>query len=490
MAFTPLVSPAVTPLETFFNMGRPLSMPNSYFSPLTSPALHAQNDVSAGYGCALDADSSAMDLDLETPLASTPARGPAPPPKEKPKSVRNMESGKSRKSAVKNSPIAKPSQRRKPGHSPAKLSRGLQKVSEQAAADWEASSLPPSATAASSSEENASVSPENLYDMPPPPVPMRALPGKSPRVQAQDESRSNVPNRLLSDKTTTPSGAGGPIQPEQPFPATPASLMRLPSSKMNKRPRPGAEVTVTDDDIEALLLPESSASPKEALYDEPDCSASSGTAQDDVGAKALPTAQAPSSSQSPSIKEAFAPAFPTPPMPPGPSGPRSRVVSHTTARSSRKSSAGSVRASPALLPKISPNIKPLLAGKPGEGPDDEAFSRLLTTKSNYQNILEGNKVPGLSYSSELSTRVNSKRATHRISEQGRRERISSAMRTLGGMIPNKYSGGCAEDDEEKAATSTKLTSSKAITVEGAIAYIRDLQQENERLKSEIQLLKT
>src|SRR5690606_4977026 len=42
MVFTPLISPAVTPLEPSFATLPDFSMPGSYFSPLTSPALEAQ----------------------------------------------------------------------------------------------------------------------------------------------------------------------------------------------------------------------------------------------------------------------------------------------------------------------------------------------------------------------------------------------------------------------------------------------------------------
>jgi hypothetical protein len=83
--------------------------------------------------------------------------------------------------------------------------------------------------------------------------------------------------------------------------------------------------------------------------------------------------------------------------------------------------------SPALLPRISPSIKPLLPG--GKGAEDTA-SLLLASKSNYQNILEGTHLPGVSYPTELSTNLTSKRTSHKIAEQGRRNRINSALQEI------------------------------------------------------------
>ena len=43
--FTPLVSPAVTPFKTHFPINTQFHVPGAYFSPLKSPALHAQKDA-------------------------------------------------------------------------------------------------------------------------------------------------------------------------------------------------------------------------------------------------------------------------------------------------------------------------------------------------------------------------------------------------------------------------------------------------------------
>ncbi|KAG5363502.1 Phosphorus acquisition-controlling protein [Yarrowia sp. B02] len=121
---------------------------------------------------------------------------------------------------------------------------------------------------------------------------------------------------------------------------------------------------------------------------------------------------------------------------------------------SRRSS--SVSASPALMPKISPQIKPMMA----EGSSLD-YQTLLATKSNYQNIVEGkHNALGLQYPEHLSVNIASKRTSHKLAEQGRRNRINNALADLGKLLV-----------PESASTS------KANTVENAIDYIRKLKAE-------------
>jgi hypothetical protein len=159
------------------------------------------------------------------------------------------------------------------------------------------------------------------------------------------------------------------------------------------------------------------------------------------------------------------------------SGLGSRKTPQLLPRGSKKrGSVSSIPVSPALRPKISPNIKPLLPG----GPDvEEAASHLLATKSNYQRILEGNTLPGVSYPSELSTNLTSKRTSHKIAEQGRRNRINSALQEIATLLPRppKDSEGEVSDSKDKKDKSGGVPNSKASTVEMAIEYIKQLQKE-------------
>ena len=162
--------------------------------------------------------------------------------------------------------------------------------------------------------------------------------------------------------------------------------------------------------------------------------------------------------------------------------------------------------SPALLPKISPSIKPLLPG--GSSSADEAAELLLTAKSNYQRIIEGSTLAGMSFPSELSTNLTSKRTSHKIAEQGRRNRINLAIQEIAMLLPKPppreddtavpREGGAAagrlgsepDDGGNKSegarsgggsgnagSTGASTPNTKASTVEMAIDYIRQLQKE-------------
>jgi hypothetical protein len=138
--------------------------------------------------------------------------------------------------------------------------------------------------------------------------------------------------------------------------------------------------------------------------------------------------------------------------------------------------------SPALLPKISPNLKPLLPGTAGLS-DEDSTSRLFASKSNYQRILEGNTVPGVTYPSELSTNLTSKRTSHKIAEQGRRNRINCALQEIATLLPKGSNPETSEGDGDSANGDKKDTkqantpNSKASTVESAIEYIKHLRKE-------------
>jgi hypothetical protein len=175
--------------------------------------------------------------------------------------------------------------------------------------------------------------------------------------------------------------------------------------------------------------------------------------------------------------------------------------SSVEARSTKKRSSSSVLASPALLPRISPSIKPLLPG--GKTAEDTA-SLLLASKSNYQNILEGTHLPGVSYPTELSTNLTSKRTSHKIAEQGRRNRINSALQEIATLLPrgqakdsggDKSGSGDAGDnnDASNGKGGSQSANSKASTVEQAIEYIKqlkkDLAEANKRAEEAEKLLK-
>ncbi|KEZ44260.1 Phosphorus acquisition-controlling protein [Scedosporium apiospermum] len=452
MAFTPLVSPAVTPLDPHFNVDSTFALPGTYFSPLTSPALHAQNDPGVFYGQQqmqqpVVNTTSPVEMDLETPT-------PTAPISDNTKKARKSGTKTGRKVNVRQSPIAKP-QRRKTTSSSI-----VNQVLNEAVENRLTSSPSVLANRREDTDENSSVSPEALSDMPPPPLP----PPKASSKKAKPAA--SLPLAAM------------------PSPATPASLMKLPASSSTVKVIPPASNhrgQALSDPMDTFFqlpdsateIPEDHPSPNDAQTQEQRQS----TARESSAGKtplmqALPS---PSFARSGTIS-----ASQSPMLAPGGSTPAARRTPQLGPRGSKKRT-GSVTASPALLPKISPNIKPLLPGAGDESLEDTA-SRLLATKSNYQNILEGNKVPGVSYPSELSTNLTSKRTSHKIAEQGRRNRINSALQEIASLLPKGSSkDGKSSDDAdgsgEKKDGKSGVPSSKASTVEMAIEYIKQLKRE-------------
>ncbi|KAI1640534.1 helix-loop-helix DNA-binding domain-containing protein [Biscogniauxia mediterranea] len=458
MAFTPLVSPAVTPLDTQFPTDTQFTVPGAYFSPITSPALHAQNDstVMIEHRHLSHTTNSPVEMDIESPTAQASTANPS-------KKARKP-STKARKSNVRQSPITRP-QRRKNASTPAISAQVLGELAESAAESSQAPPKPKSVSVASAEDsENASVSPEALSDMPPPPLPPPRSARQSPYIAPQAGDKP-VPLPL-------PAPLNG-----KPSPATPASLFKI--SPRSKSTDPNHPEQHASDHIDGFELPESiSFSRPEPPPFETQPTIASALETDiakSTSFQTLPSPIFPKPPQSSSTSES--PQL-TPKTTPNP-----RKTPVMTPRGSKKrSSISSAHASPALLPKISPNIKPLLPGTPGFSAEDSA-SRLLASKSNYQRILEGSTVPGVSYPSELSTNLTSKRTSHKIAEQGRRNRINLALQEIATLLPTSAVKDISEGDgdsgsgDKKDNKQSNAPNSKASTVELAIEYIKQLQKD-------------
>lgn len=460
ISFTPLVSPAVTPLEQHFPVDPGFSHSGPYFSPLTSPALHAQNESASTFDHrhSSHATNSPVEMDIDySPATSTPANLS--------KKVRKTNANKTRKPSIRQSPITKP-QRRKTTLTPVMNAQVLNELAESAAESAEHPPKPKSVSATSTEEsENASVSPEALSEMPPPPLPPPRSARQSPYIQPQTNGSTGP--------LTLPGALAG-----KPSPATPASLFRIsPKSKSADASHPEQSGS---EHIESFELPES------VNFSKPDLPLLD-TQQPQQPPAEVETAKTATFQPLPSpvlpkpIHSASASATQSPQLTPKSSTPNPRKTPLIAPRGAKKrASISSI--SPALRPKISPNIKPLLPGTPGMSAEDSA-SRLLTSKSNYQNILEGNTVPGVSYPSELSTNLTSKRTSHKIAEQGRRNRINSALLEIATLLPKSAMKELSEGDGEggngdkKDGKQANTPNSKASTVELAIAYIKQLQEE-------------
>ncbi|KAI8208869.1 Phosphorus acquisition-controlling protein [Colletotrichum sp. SAR 10_76] len=464
MAFTPLVSPAVTPLDPHFQMeAGGFTIPGAYFSPLTSPALHAQSDQGLLYDrrSSLSAHNSPAEMDVETSANAQPAA------MDLAKKVRKSNARVKAKSSVRQSPITKP-QRKKAGPTPKMVSQALtemQEVNEDGLDQMLPSTALP-APMSSEESENASVSPENLSDMPPPPLPQKAS-SKSPFIQPQPQPQPHpaIPAHIQG----------------KPSPATPASLMKLPSSSANNSAASNPQDLGPSDHIESFELPESVNFNSRPQPPRIDTATPTQSPSDPGSARASSFQPLPSPIFAKPTAAASASASPN--LAPGSTGPSARRTPQLLARGSKGSgkrgSVSSVHVSPALRPRISPSIKPLLPGTPGGMSAEDTASRLLASKSNYQNILEGNTVPGVTYPSELSTNLTSKRTSHKIAEQGRRNRINSALQEIATLLPQplKESGESDNADKKEKDKAGGAPNSKASTVELAIEYIKQLKQE-------------
>lgn len=387
--------------------------------------------------------------------------------------------------AVRQSPIVKPKRGRK-SLSTVIPSQILGDILEPSNPQITRSKATSSSHSAASTEEseNGSISPEHLSDMAPPPVPTAGSARASPYIQAQQAN--NRSQKLVLGS-----------------PATPASLMRLISSPQIGQPGSTQNMDLDDPGMDGFALPEAATSRPQLFRID---------TQDD--GQTTPTLSS-TGAKTPSFPAIASPAFTRPGTAASSQSPQidslnaingsstiARKTPQLTSRSSKKRASSTVLVSPALLPRISPSIKPLLPGGPNEN-SDTASILLAASKSNYQNILEGTHLPGVSYPTELSTNLTSKRTSHKIAEQGRRNRINSALQEIATLLPRgaKDSGGekSGSGDAEEIAEATSAKSaaqsanSKASTVEQAIEYIKQLKQDvataNQRAEEAERLLK-
>ncbi|KAK2765462.1 hypothetical protein FQN54_008316 [Arachnomyces sp. PD_36] len=457
-AFTPLMSPAVTPLDTQFCLPE-YTIPGEYFTPLTSPALEARQSNGNGYmynatqAPDLGFLASPIDPFNHVPTSSAPS-SPAITKKQRRKP---STSTRAATRTVRQSPSVRPQSRRKP-HSGSTLnpddntSRGSGGYHHN-----------------SSNENSAqdSVSPEPLSEplMPPPAVPRS---GKSTFNTIQES---------------------GPDSKSSEAAATPATLMKLQKQHAhteNTGPQFSGTSTVvvndTPDEVMTDANTSSNTNPGVARIDttsneQTPTLLAKGVSPNSAGPlaeKPLPSPAAPSPRIGASSSPAIAPK---------------RGDSKTTGRVSKKrQSVNSSQASPALRPKISPSIQPLIRN---DGVSPESSAVYLASKSNYQHLLDGTLLPGVSYPEALAENLSSKRTNHKLAEQGRRNRINSALKEIEALLPPGFAAErCKDTGEGTPGTTAKDKSgnqpvSKASTVEMAIDYIKQLRSELDETKEKL-----
>ncbi|KAF3922074.1 hypothetical protein ABW20_dc0108457 [Dactylellina cionopaga] len=434
MVFTPLVSPAVTPLDTSFRVPE-YSVSGAYFSPLTSPALDAQ---ALGY----------MQRKLPKSLVE-PAESSNLNPK-KTATRRKSVTGRTPARVVRQSPSMKPQPGRRKAAAPSVPSLELTDAaiaeivtkSPRTPVIWKGSLKIPTDHHISSSRDSSSadsISPEPLSEslMPPPPAP-GSTHGKSPMLVAQQSQDKGLPSPLHPVPPTSKDRESLPTSKPKGKPATPASLMNMPKGLAPKGSSDSLRPSVVSNGTE-------------------NTSSGATSPLDEQMTPRLSALQRSSASVTPSS---------SPMIEPKPAGTPSSGSLGARKDAKGHSKRGSISASPALQPKISPSIKPLLP----EGLSASQSALILASKSNYEHIVSGNHNQlGLSYPEHLATNLTHKRTSHKIAEQGRRNRINNALAEIASLLPRRPSEKTGEP------VGGAQSGSKASTVELAIEYIKELK---------------
>ncbi|KAL4903524.1 hypothetical protein BDW74DRAFT_179940 [Aspergillus multicolor] len=454
--YTPLVSPAMTPLESQFRQPE-YTIPGEYFSPLSSPAIEAQHTNSQnGFpiqsGPLTEVNFVPSPIDSSFPLSSAPSS----PGLTRKNRRRPSVAGKSFQSRARKqqSPSVRPMVRTK-----SRLTDEVMSTLTEGQVNPTSHSLNGTVSHFGSAESSGqdSVSPEPLSEplMPPPALPPAR---RSPAIAPQAQQQPN-PNE----------------------PATPAMLMRMQRSP-HARSAPDHNLTPTqqpmaqpqDEVMEDVVLPEAANPPAQLLRPQVariDTAMPTSTSSPNMSVNATMHQDNHSVSVAPSPRSVAMPS-PSGPVPRKSDTPKLGPIGR------KRQSLSSSHPSPSLRPKISPNIQPLVSG-------DTSAAYLAGLKSNYQQILEGTLLPGVSYPETLAENLSSKRTNHKLAEQGRRNRINTALKEIEALIPAAYvqmklskevaaCNGKNEKDKEKAGNQQI---SKASTVEMAIDYIKSLQAE-------------
>ncbi|EGP92183.1 uncharacterized protein MYCGRDRAFT_107401 [Zymoseptoria tritici IPO323] len=445
--FTPMVSPAGTP---HYNVQPEFTIPGAYFSPLTSPMLHAQNHQHASQqlqqgfytnpntapnstvSSPLDPTADVDMLGEQVASSETLNANGRKPPRRKvatPRSVGPL-------ARVKQSPIQKATKRR----STTVLSLATPKEVDQTLEGRTATQTTNRMhVRPNDSSENGSISPEPLSEalMGPPPRPGSAS-TKSPSISAlrQQGTPAATPKSLLSRRSSSQDAVGQNLKRTQSIDMD-ADMefadIQLPSAAADE---PGQGAKIDRLNTSTATLTSIGGTPRLSARKTPKLAGIS------TPMSAVPASAAPS------------PIAASPMTASTPGALLKGRADSKSGRSSKKrasvSGTAAALASPALLPRISPNIKPLLPE--GASLHSPTHALLLASKSNYQNLLEGNHLP--------------------VSKDGPQNSNSDG---------SPEDGAHDESKESKEDAALKSNSSKAATVESANEYIRKLQRENAAL---------
>ncbi|GAD92631.1 HLH transcription factor (PalcA), putative [Paecilomyces variotii No. 5] len=455
--YTPLISPAMTPLETQFRLPE-YTIPGEYFTPLTSPALEARGSNS-GYPFHTTQAQEMGYIHSPVDANGVPVSSPASPGLQRKQRRRPSATTRVAGRASKQSPVVRAQTRRKQA-----LSSQLQSE-EIANALSQDPRVPTNGSSnlrfGSTESSQDSVSPEPLSEplMPPPALPQAR---KSPAIEPQTS------------------------EPKNDAVVTPATLMRIQKAQHAQDPsgrfRGQASLVPSnnqhDEVMEDIQLPGAAADNRPGLT-RIDTAVRSGEHTPTTSAKPTPSLE-PRSAVDRAASASVAPSPRTGPMP-SPSGPVGRKPDPKAGIRKRQSVSSQI--SPALRPRISPSIQPLVRSEAGVSTETSAL--YLASKSNYQHILDGTLLPGVSYPETLAENLSSKRTNHKLAEQGRRNRINTALKEIETLLPPGFAQERAKDSPSGGAKNAEKEKngnpaiSKASTVEMAIDYIKALKKELE-----------
>lgn len=345
----------MTPLESQFRLPE-YTIPGEYFTPLTSPALEAQNHSSNNNNNNNNYQFHARQVSdvgfVPTTAEVNPLCGTPTPPS--PSIIRKT---RRRTSAASSRLVGRTTKTRPSPHIRAQTTQSLRSRAKHATSSedlynhmGQELNKPPNNDVRSLQESSNdgsgqdSVSPEPLPDslMPPPAVP---APRKSPAMLPQQSSQQ-MPGTA----------------------ATPATLMRIQRSQHAQEPTDQlmgqALLEIPDEVMEDISLPEAA---QPALQPRPkinhiDTSVRN-TASPVISAHGTPLMEPRST---PAIDRAPMSVAPSPrtiamPSPSGPV-PKRSDPSRSSISSRKRPSVSSTHASPLLRPKISPSIQPLMRG--------------------------------------------------------------------------------------------------------------------------------
>ena len=363
MVFTPLVSPAVTPLDTQFRRVEHQA-PGESFSPLTSPALAGRTSTAPKSSTLRSSDTSdtTSPVDLNTDAAALPDYSNTGPVRKSRR--KTMPTPKSASRSVKQSPIMKSRGRRKQGSTSKLTPKEISTIMENAE-QTKLTGVTPVTTAlgnlplpcsSQDSSEVDSVSPEPLSEvlMPPPATPRSNSAGKSPHISAQQTDGSLAATKSKKE------------------PATPASLMRIQRQKSRAvaKQQSGSNLgegasmaeTGTEQILDDIALPGPAKTSSRPVLSPIDTSnANDSEVTPTLSARKTPktTASAPLTAtgfrfSSPQVGDVASPGGSILPS-------KRSDPSRPSGRDSKKRHGNSSsQVSPAIRPRISPSIKPLL----------------------------------------------------------------------------------------------------------------------------------